>query len=91
MIAVTVPGMLSYDAGSLDQMFRNLTWHFGLYSVDSIFTDPSYYDDGVIQRRGRGPSQQCQRSGNMFPQSRLRRDGQGRLVGDIFRTDGQDN
>jgi hypothetical protein len=89
MISVICPGSMSYDASNLDQQFRDLTNLFGLYSGNTYASDPNaYFDDGSVQRRGTGPSQRCQRSGNKFPASRLKRDGDGRLVGDIFWTSG---
>jgi hypothetical protein len=89
-IAVICPGAMSYDAGSPDQTFRDLTLFFGLYSMNTFFSDP---DAGTlpdtVNRTGRGrPGAYCQRSGNYFPQERLRIDGDGRLVGDLFYTTG---
>ena len=90
MIAVIIPGAMSYDASSPDQTFRDLTRFFGLYSMNTYFSDP---DAGtlsdIVNRRGRGrPGGYCQRSGNYFPEDRLKTDGDGRLVGDIFYTTG---
>ena len=90
MISVIVPGAMSYDGASLDQMFRDLTLFFGLGSVNAAFSDPhaGVLSDRVV-RRGRGfPGGYCMRSGNYFPQERLVVDGEGRTVGDIFRTTG---
>jgi hypothetical protein len=90
LISIIVPGALSYDAGSADQTFRDLTLFFGLYSMNTNFNDPrSGTLSDVVNRRGRGrPGGYCQRSGNYFPEERLRVDGDGRLVGDIFYTTG---
>lgn len=90
MIAVIVPGAMSYDASSQDQAFRNLTRFFGLYSVNTYFSDPNAgtLSDKVV-RTGHGrPGAFCERSGNYFPQERLRVDGDGRVVGDVFTTSG---
>lgn len=90
LFLVIVPGAMSYDAGSPDQTFRDVTKHFGLATMYSYFGDPNGGDlPDVVNRPGRGmPGAFCQRSGNYFPEERLRVDGDGRRVGDIFYTTG---
>jgi len=88
---VCCPGNMSPDASSPDQILRNITG--GLFGLLTPYGVPSDPQSGVLSdltvRNGReGPGGICARSGNWFPQERLTRDGQGRLVGDIFRTDG---
>ena len=89
-ISVIIPGNMSYDAASQDQTFRDLTMFFGLYDMNSYFSDPLAGNlPDVVNRTGQGyPGAYCQRSGNYFPESRLRVDGDGRIVGDIFYTTG---
>src|SRR5579863_6529122 len=89
-IAVICPGAMSYDADSQDQTFRDLTLFFGLYDMNTYFSDPLAGDlPDTVNRTGRGaPGGYCQRSGNYFPEERLRVDGDGRVVGDIFYTTG---
>ena len=66
-----------------------MTLYFGVLSVNTYYTDP---DAGVfsnqINRRGRLNGAVCARSGNFFPGERLRIDGLGRTVGDMFKTKG---
>jgi hypothetical protein len=80
---------MSYDALSLDQMMRNLTFHFGLYALyDPLLDQPASFNDDIVRRRGEGRPLVCQRSGNIFPAGRMKKDGDGRMVGDIFYTTG---
>jgi len=90
VISVIVPGAMSYDMSSPDQTFRDLSKFFGVLSVNTYFSDPNagQFPD-VVVRPGRGrPGGYCTRSGNYFPSERLRTDGDGRTVGDIFYTTG---
>jgi hypothetical protein len=80
---------MSCDAGSPDQVFRDLTILFGLYSMyDDPFDERSGDLSDMIVRRGRQTGAICARSGNYFPGERLTRDGQGRIVGRPFYTEG---
>lgn len=65
---------------------------YGLYTLYSDLLDPQAPNQATqpIVRRGRGTAIMCERSGNYFPSSRIRVDGQGRRVGDIFVTEGTD-
>ena len=90
LFAIVIPGgSFSCDADSPDQMLRDVTFCFGLYTVYSVYSDPQggTWDD-TIRRPGTGEGAFCARSGNFFPGSRLTRDGQGRKVGKPFKTDG---
>jgi|GEM_PF-4671635 len=89
-MAVIIPGSMSYDASSMDQQWRNASRLFGLYAMYSAPTDPfSGTLSDLVKRNGTGDvARICARSGNVFPSSRLVRDGQGRVVGDIFYTEG---
>lgn len=90
MVAVINPGAMSYDAGSKDQIFRCITHLYGLYTLNSDLLDPNApnWIGQPIVRRGEGVVERCEVSGNYFPSSRMRTDGLGRRVGDIFVTDG---
>jgi hypothetical protein len=87
---VVIPGNMSPDASSCDQVLRNVTILFGLYSLNSAFSDPfgGTLPDTVRRRGRQSPGGFCARSGNYFPGERLTIDGQGRTVGDMFATDG---
>jgi hypothetical protein len=87
MMSVVLPLSMSSDAASCDQSFRNVTFHFGLYSLNVPFDDPraATFSD-TIHRAGRLPGAFCARSGNYFPGERLRIDAYGRTVGAPFYT-----
>jgi hypothetical protein len=79
----------SQDAASPDQVFRNMTFLFGLYSMYSPFSDPHAGDlSDLVIRPGHEPGAICARSGNWFPGEGLTTDGQGRTVGKQFYTEG---
>ena len=89
-IICPIGGLFSVDATSSDQAIRDVTFHFGLFAPYSILTDPSPSLPTKTINRGGGTGvlTHCARSGNNFPASRMRRDGTGRTVGDIFNTRG---
>jgi len=85
-----LPGLtFSVDANSADQAFRDMTFLFGLYTPYNAFDDPTAGVSFKIIRDGSVPyGAYCARSGNYFPADQLTRDGQGRLVGLPFYTEG---
>jgi hypothetical protein len=79
----------SPDALSNDQALRSCTFCFGLMTPYSYLSDPAggVYTDKIVMP-GRQPGAFCQRSGCYFPGEHLTRDGQGRIVGKPFSTEG---
>jgi hypothetical protein len=89
-MGVGIPGNMAYDASSMDQQWRNASRLFVMYANYSAPTDANSGDlSDLVKRNGVGDTARiCARSGNVFPDSRLVQDGQGRIVGDIFYTEG---
>jgi hypothetical protein len=85
-----LPGLtFSVDANSADQAFRDMTKLFGLSVPYNAFNDPNAGFSLSVIRAGSQPyGGFCARSGNYFPADHLVRDGQGRVVGDAFYTEG---
>jgi hypothetical protein len=89
LFAVVIPGNFSCDATSPDQVLRDVTTLFGLYSMYAAFSDPhSGVLSDLVIRQGHEPGAICARSGNWFPGEQLAKDGQGRTVGKRFVTEG---
>lgn len=84
-----VPGASNPDLLSTDQMFRTITnGLFGLYPPYSAALDPNGNLDLSVLRDGQQPGAICAKSGNYFHGEDLTTDGQGRIVGKRFKTDG---
>jgi len=80
---------LSPDASSIDQLFRNITFHWGLFAPYSDLTDDhAGMTSTEIMMPGSGKLMRCERSGFLFPSSRMTVDGVGRSVGRPFYTTG---
>jgi hypothetical protein len=88
-LMAVVPLSFSPDALSNDQGLRSVSFCFGLMTPYSYLGDPSggVLSDRIVMR-GRQPGAVCARSGAYFPGEHLTRDGQGRIVGKPFSTEG---
>ncbi len=84
-----VPQADNPDLFSADEQFRFLTnGLFGCYPPNAAPTDPNGYLDLTVLRSGNLPGAICAKSGNYFHGEDLTTDGQGRLVGKRFKTNG---